>query len=173
VSAWIDFWVICDESKAHLFFTSNNGLMWRAETALADFPRGWSRPEIVLRDDIFEASHTYKIKGAQQYLTIVEAQGKGGRRYYKAYLAQRLDGAWKAIAATAENPFAGWSNVRDSGRHWTDSISHGELLRTGIDERMEIDVENLKFLFQGVSDARRAGKKYGDIPWELGLLEPE
>src|SRR5204863_9963806 len=35
VTAWIDFWIICDEAKAHLFFTSNNGLMWRSETPLA------------------------------------------------------------------------------------------------------------------------------------------
>jgi len=28
--AWLDFWVICDREKAHLFFTSLNGQMWRA-----------------------------------------------------------------------------------------------------------------------------------------------
>ena len=61
--------------------------------------------------------------------------------------------------------------MRDPAGHWTDSFSHGELLRAGYDEKMEVDLDNLKFLFQGVSDARRAGKKYGDIPWELGLLE--
>jgi len=31
---------------------------------------------------------------------------------------------------------------------------------------------NLRFVFQGVTDARRAGKGYGAIPWRLGLLEP-
>jgi len=29
VKAWIDFWVISDGTRMHLFFTSNNGLMWR------------------------------------------------------------------------------------------------------------------------------------------------
>src|SRR5438105_6827864 len=66
--------MICDDSKAHLFFTSNNGLMWRAETPLSEFPSGWSRPVIVLRGDIFEASHTYRLKGENKFLTIVEAQ---------------------------------------------------------------------------------------------------
>src|SRR5437667_12862759 len=89
VTAWIDFWVICDAAKAHLFFTSNNGLMWRAETRLADFPGGWTPPAVVLRDDIFEASHTYRLHGLNQYLTLVEAQAEDGRRYYKAYLADR------------------------------------------------------------------------------------
>ncbi len=33
---WIDFWVICDREKAHLFFTSHAGWMWRSETQLGD-----------------------------------------------------------------------------------------------------------------------------------------
>jgi hypothetical protein len=37
---------------------------------------------------------------------------------------------------------------------------------------MEIDPANLEFLFQGVSDDERAGKKYGEIPWRLGVLRP-
>ena len=170
VEAWIDFWVICDDTRAHLFFTSNNGKFWRAETRLADFPLGWSRPEVVLLADIFEASHTYHLKGRNQFLTIIEAIGEKGRRYYKAYMADRLDGDWKPLAATAEKPFASPRNVSFSGAAWTDSFSHGEMLRTGTDQRMDIDPENLVFLYQGVSDARRAGKPYGEIPWELGLL---
>jgi hypothetical protein len=183
VEGWIDFWVICDDAKAHLFFTSNNGKLWRAETKLADFPFGWSKPAVVLRADIFEASHTYRVKGTHpqplqgeernQYLTIVEAVGEGSRRYYKAYVADRLDGEWKPLAATAEKPFAGPGNVRFDGPQWTDSFSHGELLRTGCDQRMEVDPANLTFLYQGVSDATRRGKKYGDISWRLGLLKAE
>ena len=53
---WLDFWIICDEAKAHLFFTSLNGRMWRAETALADFPHGWGAPRLALRADIFEVA---------------------------------------------------------------------------------------------------------------------
>ena len=56
VEGWIDFWIICDDAKAHLFFTSNNGKLWRAETKLSQFPFGWNRPAVVLRGDIFEAS---------------------------------------------------------------------------------------------------------------------
>ena len=171
IKAWIDFWVICDDTKAHLFFTSNNGLMWRAETSLREFPLGWSQPAIVLRDDIFEASHTYRLKDQSKFLTVVEAVA-GSRRYYKAYIADRLDGEWKPLAATREKPFAGPSNVRDAKGHWTDSFSHGELLRSGVDEKLEVDPANLRFLFQGVTDEAMQGKKYGEIPWQLGLLEP-
>jgi hypothetical protein len=171
VQRWIDFWIICDDAKAHLFFTSLDGQMWRAETKLGDFPGGWSQPRVVLRGDIFEASHTYRLKGLEKYLTLVEAQAEG-RRYYKAYLADRLDGEWTPLAATREQPFAGPVNARDAGAHWTDSFSHGELLRAGCDEKLEVDPANLRLLFQGVSDPERAGKKYGEIPWRLGILDP-
>jgi hypothetical protein len=172
VEGWIDFWVICNDAKAHLFFTSNNGKMWRAETKLSDFPYGWGQPEVVLRGDIFEASHTYRLKGRTDFLTVIEAIGSGGRRYYKAYLADKLDGEWKPLAARAEQSFASPLNVRPDGEAWTDSYSHGELLRTGYDQKMEVDPARLEFLFQGVIDRDRAGKKYGDIPWRLGLLKP-
>ncbi len=170
VKGWIDFWVICDETRAHLFFTSNNNLMWRAETKLEDFPYGWSEPKVVLRDDIFEASATYRIKGRDQFLTVIEAQN-GSRRYYKAYVADKLDGEWKRLAGTREKPFASLLNVRDSGEHWTDSFSHGEFIRSGVDEHMELDPAHLRFLFQGVLDKDMRGKKYGEIPWRLGILE--
>ena len=70
-----------------------------------------------------------------------------------------------------DNPFASPANVREIAQHWTDSISHGELLREGFDETLAVDPARLRFLFQGVSDEDRAGKKYPAIPWKLGLLE--
>jgi len=168
----LDFWVICDDAKAHLFFTTLDGRMWREETSLADFPTGWSEPVLAIKGDIFEASHTYKLKGLDKYLTIVEAQGGHGWRYFKAYLADRLDGKWTPLADTKENTFASMANTQPEGKRWTDSISHGELLRAGFDERLEVDPTNLRFLFQGVADKERAGKPYGQIPWRLGMLEP-
>lgn len=170
VKMWIDFWVICDDTRAHLFFTSLDGRMWRSETALSAFPTGWSEPSVVLQDDIFEASHTYRVKGSDSYLTLVEAQNNG-RRYYKAYVADKLDGQWKALASTRDNAFASPANVQFEGPSWSDSFSHGELLRASNDERHEIDPANLTFLYQGVSDRDRVGKNYGDIPWKLGLLK--
>ncbi len=166
---WLDFWVICDNAKAHLFYTSLDGRMWRCETRLADFPTGWSEPKIVIEADIFEASHTYKLKGMDQYLTIVEAQGDR-RRYYKAYLADRLDGSWRPLADSRDKPFAGLSNVKQDDP-WTANISHGELLRSGADETLQIDPADVRMLFQGASDAEYRDNPYGKIPWRLGLLE--
>lgn len=169
----LDFWIICDDQKAHLFFTTNDGRMWREETRLEDFPTGWSEATLAIQGDIFEASHTYKLQGLEKYLTLVEAQGGRGWRYYKAYLADRLEGPWQPLAATRDKTFASMANTRPLGQPWTESISHGELLRAGVDQRLEVDPANLRFLFQGVTDHARAGKPYGQIPWRLGLLEPE
>ena len=173
VKSWIDFWVICDAQRAYLFFTSNDGRMWRADAPLASFPHGWGRPRVVLEDEIFEASHTYRLKGLNRFLTVVEAQGQGGRRYYKAYTAERLDGAWSPLAASSARAFAFPGNVRFPKGAWTDSFSHGELLRDGYDQTLTVDPNRLEFLYQGVSDDDRKGKRYGEIPWRLGLLRPD
>lgn len=171
IGRWIDFWVICDRTRAHLYFTSLDGRMWRTETKLADFPHGWGQPSVVLRGDVFEASHTYRLRGLDKHLTLIEAQA-GGRRYYKAYVADRLDGKWAPLAASKRKPFASPVNVQDVAAHWTDSFSHGELIRWGYDETLQVDPANIRFLFQGVSDRDRQGRQYGQIPWRLGILEP-
>lgn len=170
VKNWIDFWVICDAAKAHLFFTSMDGRMWRAETGLKDFPLGWTEPKVTLQADIFEAAHVYSLKEERKYLALIEAQAEG-RRYYKAFVAEKLSEEWKPLAASRDKPFASSGNVQDLSGHWTDSFSHGELVRSGFDEKMEVDSSHLRFVFQGVSELRKQGKPYGEIPWELGLLE--
>lgn len=45
------------------------------------------------------------------------------------------------------------------------------MIRTGLDERMEVDPEKLRFVFQGASDREYGGQGYGGIPWRLGILE--
>ncbi|MDA0839047.1 MAG: non-reducing end alpha-L-arabinofuranosidase family hydrolase [Planctomycetota bacterium] len=168
----LDFWVICDEKNAHLFFTTLDGRMWREETTLDKFPTGWSEPVLAIRGDIFEASHTYRLKGLNKYLTFIEAQGGHGWRYFKAYLSDRLEGPWSPIADTRDKTFANMKNTRPEGDRWTDCISHGELLRDGYDQNLSVDPQNLRLIFQGVLDRDRGGKNYGEIPWRLGLLTP-
>jgi len=167
----LDFWVICDEQKAYLFFTTLDGRMWREETSLEEFPGGWSQASLALKGDIFEASHIYKLRGIDSYLALIEAQGARNRRYFKAYLAEELNGEWKPLAAQRDKAFAAVNNVRQIGFHWTDSFSHGELFRAGYNQLLQVDPENLKFLYQGISERNRQGKSYGRIPWRLGILE--
>jgi hypothetical protein len=167
----LDYWIICDAERAYLFLTSLNGKMWRLWTNLEDFPKGFGHCELALEAAIFEASHTYKLKGTDKYLTIIE---ENGRRYYKAYLADRLDGQWTPVADTAEKPFAGWKNIRPARgvEPWIDNVSHGELIRDGYDQTLTVDPGHLRLVFQGMLDKHKAGKGYGQFQWRLGMLKP-
>jgi hypothetical protein len=169
----IDYWIICDATHAYLFFTGDNGRVYRSRTTMAEFPKGMSKPETIIsenREAVFEGSMTYKLKGTDKYLTLVE--GLGPSRYYRAYLADRLDGQWTPIpgADTYESPFAGINNVTfaEGAEPWTRDISHGELIRDGYDETLTVDPENLQMLFQG-RDPKRDGP-YHSLPYRLGLL---
>ncbi|RMF86519.1 MAG: hypothetical protein D6741_21805 [Planctomycetota bacterium] len=167
----LDYWIICDDQRAYLFFTSLNGKMWRMWTTREEFPYGFRDCRVALQAKIFEASHTYRLEGLDKYLTIVEENGK---RYYKAYLADRLDGPWTPVADTADHPFAGWKNIRpaEGVEPWTDNVSHGELLRAGYDETLTVDPQHLRMLFQGMLEKDKRGKPYGAFTWRLGLLTP-
>ena len=167
----LDYWIICDDERAYLFLTNLDGTMWRLWTHLSDFPEGFGRCELALQAAIFEASHTYRLKGTGTYLTLIE---ENGRRYYKAYLADRLDGEWKPVADTAEKPFAGWQNIRPAPgvESWTDNVSHGELIRDGYDQTLTVDPARLGFVFQGMRERDKGGKGYGQFQWRIGLLKP-
>jgi len=167
----LDYWIICDEQRAYLFLTSLNGKMWRLWTDLEDFPKGFDHCELALQAKIFEASHTYRLKGQDKYLTVIE---ENGRRYYKAYLADRLDGKWTPVADTAERPFASWRNIRSARGvdPWTDNVSHGELVRDGYDQTLTVDPNNLRFVFQGMWDKDKSRKRYGQFQWRIGMLTP-
>jgi hypothetical protein len=167
----LDYWIICDDKRAYLFYTSLDGRMWRLWTRLEDFPKGFDHCEVALTGQIFEASHTYRLKGLKKYLTVIE---QDGRRYYKAFIADRLDGTWAPIADSPENPFASWKNIRpaEGVEPWTDNVSHGELIRDGIDQTLTVDPNNLKFIFQGMLDQQKSGKSYGQFEWRIGMLSP-
>ena len=167
----LDYWIICDATRAYLFYTSLNGTMWRLWTPIEKFPHGLDHCQVALRARIFEASHTYKLKGMNKFLTIVE---QNGRRFYKAYLADKLDGPWRPIADSVDHPFAGWKNIRpaDGVEPWTDNVSHGELVRDGFDQTLTVDPRHLQFVFQGMWNRAKQGRSYGRYSWRIGILTP-
>ncbi len=172
--SWLDFWIICDDTHAYLFCTGDNGRMYRSRTKLEDFPKGMSDPMVVIegsREGVFEGSMTYKLKGTNAYLTLVEAIGPGAR-YYRAWISDRLDGDWKPLptGTTFAQPFAGINNLKfaEGVTPWTKDISHGELIRDGYDETPTIDPKNLQLLFQGYDSTIRTS--YSQLPYRLGLL---
>jgi hypothetical protein len=181
VNGWIDHWIICDETHAYLFFSDDWGRFYRSRTRLEDFPGGFDDPVVVMQEanrfNLFEASCVYRLKGRNQYLCIIECLGgAGGRRFFRAFTADRLDGNWAPVAEANswETPFAGPLNVtaEDGGALWTIDISHGELLRDGIDETLTIDPAHLSFLYQGRPDQQPA-PGYAQLPYRLALLQAD
>lgn len=170
---WLDFWTICDEASCYLFFTDDNGSFYRSRTSLAAFPRGFDEPVVAMRgtkQSLYEASSTYRVEETKRYLTLVEAFGPDGQRYFRSFTAEALDGDWKPLAASWEEPFAGLNNVAfESGKPWTRDVSHGELLRTGYDQTLSVSLSNLRFLYQGTAP-QAPDVEYHRIPYRLGLL---
>lgn len=174
-SGALDFWVICDDSHCYLFFSRDDGVLYMSKTTIGNFPN-FSGYTVVMRDHrgdgksfLFEAVNVYKVDGFNQYLLLVEAYHTPGYgpRYFRSWTAPSLDGPWTALADTEANPFAGENNVQWPQGKWSRGISHGELVRSGYDERLTIDPCNLELLYQGEAGTATS---YGRIPYKLGLL---
>lgn len=168
---WVDFWVICDSSKCYLFSSDVNGHLYRSETSLSNFPNGFGNTVIAMQDSarypLWEAANVYRVSSTQ-YLLIVEAIGSGGKRYFRSWTAPAITGPWTALAATEASPFAGAANVTFSGNAWTRDISHGEMIRNGIDQTLSISPCRMQYLYQGKDP--NASDPYSLLPWRLGLL---
>jgi hypothetical protein len=168
---WVDMWVICDASNCHLFSSDDNGHLYRSQTSVKNFPNGMSEPVIALSDAdphaLFEASNVY-YTGNGKYLLLVEAIGSDGNRYFRSWTASSLSGNWTGLANTEANPFARSNNVAFTGTPWTNSISHGEMIRTNVDQTMTISPCKLRYLYQGLSP--NATGDYNALPWKLALL---
>lgn len=168
---WVDMWVICDSDNCYLFSSDDNGHLYRSQTPVGSFPSGMTDTVIALSDSnpnaLFEASNVYNVDDGG-YLLVVEAIGSDGYRYFRSWTSSSLSGSWTELAATESNPFARSNNVDFSGSAWTQSISHGEMVRTNRDQTLTISACGLEYLYQGVDPS--ASGSYNTLPWRLGLL---
>lgn len=164
----LDFWVICDDANCHLFFSRDDGVLYKSKTAIENFPN-FSGYEVVMQEPsaglLFEASNVYQVEGTNQYLLLVEAYGP---RYFRSWTSESLDGPWAPLAATQQNPFAGAANVTFDGDAWTNDISHGEMIRSGYDQKLTINACKLQYLYQGTAPNFQGD--YNAIPYRLGLI---
>ncbi len=191
---WIDFWVICDDEKAHLFYTDHEGGVFRMECPIGKFPEGLagSREETVVAERgeneinrwrLHEASHVYYVKEADEYLMLVEGvyphptrknYWDSRTRFMFAYVADKLEGPWRRAEDSADE-FAG-DPAHLYYEHGIkcpyDQVSHFELIRSGHNQKLEIENYDLDLLFQAF-DAAGIGSDYdyNDLPWELAIMK--
>jgi hypothetical protein len=190
---WIDFWVICDDAKAHLFYTDHEGGMFRFECPLDTFPEGFAkeREETVLairgedekgRWRLHEGSHIYYVTEENKYLALLEGvyphptrknYWDSRSRFMFAMVADKLEGPWRRVERE-ENDFAGDPKHlfnADGSRNKYDQVSHFELIRSGCDQKLEIKNYKLDLLFQAFdADGMDSDYDYNDLPWELMLM---
>lgn len=158
----IDFWCIADDKKVYCFYSAQDGsynIKCRS-TLISDFPYKWSTP-VITATETFEAPHIYKNKSDNKYYMMVEDIA----RHFELWQATSLDGIWTKI----NEKWASKATLTETSEHWTDQVSHGEILRTGVNEKCEInDINKCQILIQGVLNGTYPS--YGAIPYELGMI---
>lgn len=189
---WIDFWVICDEDSAHLFYTDHSGAVFRMECPLDAFPEGFAaaEEEVALeargedafgRWSVFEASHVYRAREPGGYFMLVECAywDEERQRYFDAehrflvgFVADSLCGPWRRAEADADRHFAHASGLRhaDGSPFRATQVSHPELIRADADQRLEVEGYDFQMIFQHYDAASLPpGTRYDDLPWEISL----
>ncbi|KAJ3124705.1 hypothetical protein HK100_011142, partial [Physocladia obscura] len=168
-AGWIDFFNICDASTCHLFWSDDLGAWYHTPTAIGSFPYGWGATTTAFagtESSSFEASFVYAIEGQSGYIAGIEGFDSTGTRKYGLFTANNLAGPW-----TSFNPlFASKNNVVfPSGvTQWASGVSHGELIRTNVNQTPTVDLCDLKFFYQGIPAG--SNQAYNDLPYKIGLL---
>ena len=176
----IDPWVICDEEKAYLFYSRDDGTLNMTWEPLSDFPNQdkWSTHVVAIDqrpnlNNIFEAGHIYRSRADKQYYLQIEGLGGAKGRKLALFTTGKLDQEWRLVS----NNWASKDNLRfPNGNKWSDCVSHPEAIRANATMTMEInDINESTWIFMGVTGpdmgkAFKSGGGYGGIPWQLGLM---
>lgn len=158
----IDFWCISDGTYVYCFYSAQDGsrTIKRRRTTVANFPYNWEAPTVAATNT-FEAVHVYKSKADGKYYMIVEDIN----RYQELWTAGSLGGTWTQVA----EKWAARDNLKFLSEVWTDQVSHVEAIRSGTDDKLEIDnIDRCQLLIQGVPNGNYGD--YGNIPYDLGVI---
>lgn len=190
---WIDFWVICNDQKAHLFSSDQKGSVLRMECAIEDFPHGFATAAdtvaltVAGEDNIgkwimFEAEHVYHVKNPDTYFIILEGgyyekakkhYGDARSRFIIGMVADRLEGPWKRVELADDEFFGQGINLfnEDGTKSTYSQVSHPELIRSGYDQKLEIESFNIDMLFQSFDGSNTPDTyNYNELPWELAVM---
>ena len=174
----IDFWMIADGDTLFLFYALNNGAIGMTHQPLSAFPNAsnWSPHVIAVAekgfDKIFEAPHIYHSMSDGLFYMQVEGMD-GPKRKLALYKSTKLDCTWDQDGWKLVNEsWACGSNISfENCQNWTNQVSHPEAIRSDDSLKMNIDdINKSHWLFMGIDPAANKGKKYGEIPWKIGVM---
>lgn len=191
---WIDFWVICDDRNAHLFYTDHEGSLFRFECPIIEFPGGFKsvKEETVLTERgenekgrwrLHEASHIYYVKKFNKYLNLLEAvyphptrknYWDSRNRFVFAMVADKLEGPWVRVESNLNEFIGDPANLynEDGSKSVFDQVSHPELIRAGYNQKLEINDFNLQLIFQAFdADTMNSDYDYNYLPWKLMVMK--
>ena len=159
-----DYYIICDDQYAYMYNTPSDGSgnLYVRKTTLANFPKGWSAPTVSIKNT-FEGAEVYKCLADGKYYLLIEDMKDG--RYYELWTSASAGGPWTQVA----EKWAWRGNLtKYNADKWTTNVSHGELIRAGCDQKLEInDINKVDFLIQGTTNMNA---EYQKIIWDLGLI---
>ncbi len=158
-----DYYIVCDDTNAYMYNTPSDGSgnLYIRKTSLSNFPRGWSKPSVSIKNT-FEGAHVYKAKADGKYYLIVEDSKDG--RYYELWTSTSAGGPWTQVA----EKWAHRGNLSYNSTKWTTNVSHGELIRSGYNQKLEInDINKVDFLIQGTLSL---SGEYQKLRWDLGMI---
>jgi hypothetical protein len=159
-----DFYVICDTAMCYMYNSPSDGSrrIFLRTTTLNNFPNGWSASTISLTDT-FEGVNVYRSRADGQYYLVVE--DLLDNRYYELWTSSSAGGPWSRVS----EKWAWRGNLVFNGANWTNNVSHGDILRAGVNQRLEIDdINRVDFLIQGTTQLSCC--PYQQIPWDLGII---
>jgi arabinoxylan arabinofuranohydrolase len=157
----LDYYVICDSNYAYLYNSPDDRNVYVRKTSLSNFPNGWGSPSVAIKDT-WEAEDVYKSKADGMYYLLSEDYKDG--RYYELWSSSSAGGPWKQVS----EKWAWRGNLSYNSSKWTTNVSHGELIRSGYNQNMEInDINKVDFLIQG---ATNTSGDYQKINWDLGII---
>ena len=159
-----DYYVICDDAFCYMYNSPSDGSrrIFMRRTTVNNFPNGWSAPSVALTDT-FEGTNVYRSLADGQYYLVVE--DLLDNRYYELWTSSSAGGPWTKIA----EKWAWRGNLVFNGGSWTNNVSHGEFIRAGVNQKLEIsDINRVDFLIQGTTQLSCC--PYQQIPWDLGMM---
>ena len=90
------------------------------------------------------------------------------QRSFGLAIAENLAGPWNRTTDEYANGSQLW--YPPNAEVWTEMVSHGEILRSGYDQRLEYDDQHPRWLIQGLLRSEYTGD-YTQLPWKLGVIE--